>query len=243
METTFDEDVAIAENLVLHEKATGARYAVVVRGWSAELPTALERIDMPDQWPISIPREKLAKAIRAKEYVIDYSYTESRISYLPPSAGPETKKRKVSKKDKKERLITHHVTSGKAAADDRRWTLLQDVLKSPEYLQIVYGINRTKNLEALALRFKVSRPHLRTVLMLYWSNGLSKAAIQTDLDKCGNEGQCHNSKNNVRLGGPRTFALDEGLGALANEQTRKHLQIAADYYFASKNATHEKAVD
>lgn len=240
MESTFDEGVAIAENLVLHEKATGARYAVVVRGWSGELPTALERIDIPDQWPILIRREKLAEAIKAKEYVIDYSYSESRTSYLPPSAGPEPKERKASKS---QRLITPHVTPGKAVADDRRWKLLKDVLETPEYPQIVYGINRTKNLEALASRFKVSRPHLRTVLMLYWRNGLSKAATQTDLDKCGNKGQCRNSKNNERLGGPRKFAADEGLGALANEQTRKHLQIAADYYFGSKNATYQKAID
>ena len=48
METTFD---AIVLNLVLRENTTGAHYAVVARGCSGET-IALERLDMPNQWPI-----------------------------------------------------------------------------------------------------------------------------------------------------------------------------------------------
>ncbi|CAG2159212.1 DDE-type integrase/transposase/recombinase [Cupriavidus numazuensis] len=233
------DEYPIAENLVLRETETGYRYVVVFRG-GVSLHTVLERIDVADQWPISLERSKVTAAIKSGKFKVDYSGLSCRVVHLPnyyKTDSPTDTGSVAVDADTK--------LKDKQSVDDARWKLIEDIVETEEYFSILYGIKRTHNIDKLAREFCVSRQHITKILKLYWRNGLNKAAVQSDLDNCGGPGKPRNSKGDRRLGGPRRYAIEENLGQVSNEETRRHLQVAADYYLhlKKKKVTYQQAID
>ena len=136
-------------------------------------------------------------------------------------------------------VVAERDTPKAAEHHARRMRVLEGLVDPEVYPRLMDGSLRGQLIQDAASRHEVSRAHVGNVLRLWWSGGMTSEALATRLDRCGAPGVQRDNRGS-KVGRPRS--LTQEVGVNADQDVRRHLQIAADLHLASK-LTLQQALD
>lgn len=142
--------------------------------------------------------------------------------------------------DARPRIIA---TGAQEKATDRRQRERYDLLEpllSDDNADLILSKRECKKLVAERLKqVKSTRQTMYFLLKLWWKRGMTYEALRPDYANCGLPSDLRHPT--TKLGRPRT--ISPGTGIIVNDDVRKILRIAADYWLTRKRPTLQDAID